>query len=136
MSGVFDRLTTRTLSPSTAFFSLNLIEKTEETVTFDVIFPPESANPMGMVQGGMMAAALDDATSVAMIDGYNGEKAPLSTDLHILFHRPLQLGPAHIRVQLIKFGRRSATCEGRLYDADQKLIATLMHSAQPVDRPN
>ena len=71
MSGVFDRLTTRTLSPSTAFFSLNLIEKTEETVTFDVIFPPESANPMGMVQGGMMAAALDDATSVAMIDGYN-----------------------------------------------------------------
>jgi acyl-coenzyme A thioesterase PaaI-like protein len=134
MSNVFTKLADFTLSPSTTFFSLTLTSKTAETVNFDLHFPEASANPMGLVQGGMITAALDDATSVAMIDGYHDEKAPLSTGLHTLFHRPLHLGPAHIVVNIIKLGRRSATSEGRLFNTNRQLVATLLHSAQPVDK--
>ena len=39
------------------------------------------------------------------------------------------------KVKIIKLGNRSATAEGRIYSTDNKLVATLLHSAQPVDRP-
>jgi uncharacterized protein (TIGR00369 family) len=90
-------------------------------------------NPMGFVQGGMISAALDDATSAAMISGYQEKKAPMTTDLHVLFHRPLAIGKATMKVSLIKLGARSATSEGRIFNPEGKLVATLMHTAQPVD---
>ena len=49
---------------------------------------------MGFVQGGMISAVLDDATSIAMISGYENNKAPMTTDLQVLFHRPLPLEDA------------------------------------------
>ena len=84
----------------------------------------------------MITAALDDATSAAMISGYEEKKAPMTTDLHVLFHRPLAVGPAKMKVKIIKLGRSSATSEGRIYNQEDKLVATLLHTAQPVDRPN
>jgi hypothetical protein len=42
-------------------------------------------------------------------------------------------GLGHIEVKIINLGRKSATSEGRLFDPNQKLIATLLHSAQPVE---
>ena len=89
---------------------------------------------MGFVQGGMIAAALDDATSAAMIAGYEKKKAPMTTDLHVLFHRPLAIGKATMKVNIIKLGKRSATSEGRILDLENKLVATLMHTAQPIDK--
>ena len=91
---------------------------------------------MGFVQGGMISAVLDDATSIAMISSYENKKAPLTTDLHVLFHRPLDVDEAKIEVSLIKLGNRSATSEGRIFNKSNKLAATLLHTAQPVDAPN
>ena len=80
-----------------------------------------------------ITTALDDATSAAMISGYQEKKAPMTTDLHVLFHRPLPVGKAIMEVKIIKLGSRSATSEGRMFNLDKKLVATLMHTAQPVD---
>ena len=33
----------------------------------------------------------------------------------------------------IKLGRKSSTSEGRIFNKDDKLVATLLHSAQPID---
>jgi acyl-coenzyme A thioesterase PaaI-like protein len=68
-----------------------------------------------------------------MISGYQEKKAPMTTDLHVLFHRPLAIGKATMKVSLIKLGARSATSEGRIFNPEGKLVATLMHTAQPVD---
>jgi hypothetical protein len=38
-----------------------------------------------------------------------------------------------MKVSLIKLGARSATSEGRIFNPEGKLVATLMHTAQPVD---
>ena len=86
-------------------------------------------NPRGFVQGGMITAALDQASSMAFIGKNNGIAAPLSTDLHTLFHRSLPLGEANITVKFIKIGRQIATMEARIFDRDEKLVATLMHTA-------
>ena len=120
---------------SMEFLSLKYIETKEEEMVFTCHFKRECSNPMGFVQGGMITAALDDATSAAMISGYEEKKAPMTTDLHVLFHRPLPLGSAKMRVKIIKLGRSSATSEGRIYNLENKLVATLLHTAQPVDSP-
>jgi len=69
-----------------------------------------------------------------MIAGYEKKKAPMTTDLHVLFHRPLAIGKATMKVNIIKLGKRSATSEGRILDLENKLVATLMHTAQPIDK--
>ena len=120
--------------PSMRFFNLKYESSEDDTVLFSCEFDQVCANPMGFVQGGMIAAALDDATSAAMIAGYEKKKAPMTTDLHVLFHRPLAIGKATMKVNIIKLGKRSATSEGRILDLENKLVATLMHTAQPIDK--
>ena len=115
------------------FFNLEFLEKIDDTFKIKVTFPPESTNPMNMVQGGMIAAAMDDATAMVIISAYEFKKGPLSTDLHVLFHRPVAVGDAVIEVRIIKLGQKLATVEGKLFNADNKLAATLLHSIQPSD---
>ena len=122
--------------PSMEFFNLKFESMKEDRIIFSCVFYNQCGNPMGFVQGGMISAALHDATSAAMISGYQEKKAPMTTDLHILFHRPLKIGKAMMEVKLIKLGKRSATSEGRIFSLEGKLVATLMHTAQPVDVSN
>ena len=77
--------------PSMEFFNMKYDFLKGEKIIFSCEFNEMCGNPMGFVQGGMISAALDDATSAAMISGYEEKKAPMTTDLHILFHRPLAL---------------------------------------------
>ena len=70
----------------------------------------------------MITAALDDATSAAMISGYDEKKAPMTTDLHVLFHRPLAVGPAKMKVKIIKLGRKSAHRKAMLANMASSLI--------------
>ena len=86
-------------------------------------------NPDGSVQGGMMTAMLDDVTSLLIIAETNGEKYPASTDLHTLHHRPMNQGKVKAKASIIKMGKRIATSKGEIYDGEQELIATLMHTS-------
>ena len=115
------------------FFNLEFLEQVEDVYKIKATFPPESTNPMNMVQGGMIAAAMDDATAMVIISAYEFKKGPLSTDLHVLFHRPVAVGEAVIEVRIIKLGQKLATVEGKLFNADNKLAATLLHTIQPSD---
>tara|TARA_B100000927_G_scaffold72821_1_gene57932 strand:+ start:2932 stop:3342 length:411 start_codon:yes stop_codon:yes gene_type:complete len=133
MEEILKKFNTKFLGPSMEFFRLKYEHTDGEKIFFSCEFNDMCGNPMGFVQGGMISAALDDATSAAMISGYEEKKAPMTTDLHVLFHRPLPLGKATMEVKLIKLGTRSATSEGRIYNIEGKLVATLMHTAQPVD---
>ena len=50
-----------------------------------------------------------------------------------MFHRPVAVGEAVIEVRIIKLGQKLATVEGKLFNADNKLAATLLHTIQPSD---
>ena len=118
------RFTKEFFGKSMEFLSLEYIESTDDEMIFSCKFKEECSNPMGSVQGGMITAALDDATSAAMISGYDEKKAPMTTDLHVLFHRPVPLGEATIEVKIIKLGKKLATVEGKLINSENKLAAT------------
>ena len=84
----------------------------------------------------MIDAALDEATSMTAYIAFKEEKLPLTTDHHVLFHRPMPLGKATMQTKIIKYGKTVTTIEGKLFDQNEKLVATMLHTALPTNIPN
>ena len=123
-------------SPSGKFLNFEFIKEENGIFFFEIIFPPETASPLNLVQGGMIDAALDEATSMTAYIAFKEEKLPLTTDHHVLFHRPMPLGKATVQTKIIKYGKTVTTIEGRLFDQNEKLVATMLHTALPTKIPN
>ncbi len=110
-------------------FNFKLVHYVAGSLELEGDFTEICLNPDGSVQGGMMTAMLDDVTSLLIIAETNGEKYPASTDLHTLHHRPMNQGKVKAKASIIKMGKRIATSKGEIYDGEQELIATLMHTS-------
>ena len=123
-------------SPSGKFLNFEFIKEKNGIFFFEIIFPPETASPLNLVQGGMIDAALDEATSMTAYIAFKEEKLPLTTDHHVLFHRPMSLGKATVQTKIIKYGKTVTTIEGKLFDQNKKLVATMLHTALPTSIPN
>ena len=123
-------------SPSGKFLNFKFMKEENGIFFFEIIFPPETASPLNLVQGGMIDAALDEATSMTAYITFKEEKLPLTTDHHVLFHRPMPLGKATIQTKIIKYGKTVTTIEGKLFDQNEKLVATMLHTALPTNIPN
>ena len=54
-------------SNAAKLFSLKFIKEAKEALVFSVIFPQASKNIYGGVQGGMISAALDEATFISIL---------------------------------------------------------------------
>jgi uncharacterized protein (TIGR00369 family) len=118
-----------------SFLSMDFIEQAEDRFLFKCFFPEETKNPFGFVQGGMTAAALDDATAVTVCMQLEGLKVPNSTDIHITYHRPVPLGEALIEVKVLKLGKQIVSVEGKLYTSCKRLAATMLHTAILLEAP-
>ena len=81
-------------------------------------------NPQGVVQGGFLAAMLDDAMGPAaftLLD--EGAFAP-TLELKVSFVRPARAGPLIADGNIVHQSRRFIRVEGRLTTEDGQLIAT------------
>ena len=123
-------------SRSGKLLNFEFIKEENAIFCFEIIFPPETASPLNLVQGGMIDAALDEATSMTAYIAFKEEKLPLTTDHHVLFHRPMSLGKATMQTKIIKYGKTVTTIEGKLFDQNEKLVATMLHTALPTNIPN
>lgn len=98
---------------------------------------PEFLNPAGIIQGGMLAAMLDDTLGPAVIVASKGTLYTSTIDLHTHFMRPVKLGPVTTEATVTKLGSKVAFTEGTLFDMDGKLCvrATSSASLGPVPSP-
>ena len=103
-----------TKSPSGKFLNFEFIK--EANGIFEIIFPSETASSLNLVQGRMIDAALDEATSMTAYIAFKEEIVPLTTDHHVLFHRSMPLGKATVQTKIIKYGKTVMTIEGKLFD--------------------
>ena len=111
------------------FFSIEFLEQKGEYFLFNCVFPEEAKNPLAFVQGGFISSALDDAKAVTVSMFTSGAKLPNSTDIHVTFHRPLSLGKAFMKTKVIKLGKTIASVEGKIYTNQNKLAASMLHTA-------
>ena len=82
-------------------------------------------NPIGAVHGGFAAALLDSALGCAVHTTLEAGTTYTTVELKINYVRPLRVGtgPVTCEGKVIQVGRRIATAEARLTDADGKLYA-------------
>lgn len=86
-------------------------------------------NPAGDVQGGFLAAMLDDTLGPALVATLDaGEWAP-TLDLHVQFMAPAAPGQLCGRGRVVRRGRDIAFLAGELRDAQEKIVAAATATA-------
>ena len=111
------------------FFQTKFLGVQNDIYNFELTFKSESLNPFKTVQGGMIASALDEVTSISVNIFTKDEFLPSSTDIHITFHRPLMPGKVLGTAKIVKVGKTIVSIEGRLYSSNGKVSATALHTA-------
>ena len=96
----------------------------------------EFLNPAGYIQGGFLAAMLDDVMGPAMFIKGEGKVFTPTIDMHLTFIAPASPGPIIGEGQVISAGQSIAFLEGRLMDAAGTLLARATATARlaPADR--
>jgi uncharacterized protein (TIGR00369 family) len=89
----------------------------------------EFANPSGFVQGGFLAAMLDDTLGPAAFAMSGGERMTTTINLHVHYVRPVSPGLVTTRAKVVNVGATIAFVEGELFDAHGRLCATAAASA-------
>ena len=111
------------------FFKTTFLGVEKGVYSYELIFSDECLNPFKTVQGGMIASALDEVTSISVNILTHDEYLPSSTDIHITFHRPLISGKVLGTAKIIQLGKTIVSIEGRLYSNTGKISATALHTA-------
>jgi uncharacterized protein (TIGR00369 family) len=119
--------------PPTAAATLGfeLVDVDPEAGTIEVAFTASDQflNPVGMVQGGFLAAMLDDTLGPALVATLGpGEFAP-TTDLHVQFLRPAGPGRLLGRGRVVRRGRDICFLAGELTDSEGSVVATATATA-------
>ena len=96
---------------------------------YELVFSKKCLNPFNTVQGGMIASAIDEITSISVNIFTKDEFLPSSTDIHITFHRPLFEGKIFGTAKIIKLGKQLVSIEGKLFSSSGKIAATGLHTA-------
>src|ERR1700742_2527794 len=111
--------------PAAVLLGWELIAVNPEAGTIEVAFnaSEQFLNPVGMIQGGFLAAMLDDTLGPALVAGLDpGDFAP-TTDLHVQFLRPARPGRLLGRGRVVRRGRDVGFLAGELVDKDGVVVA-------------
>lgn len=93
---------------------------------------PEFTNPAGFIQGGFLAAMLDDTMGPAMFVYSEGRLFTPTIEMHVSFLAPARPGPLYGEGQVVQAGKSIAFLEGKLMDLSGTLIARATASARLV----
>jgi len=85
---------------------------------------PEFGNPHGAIQGGFLAAMLDDVMGPALFTQLGAEQFAPTIEMRVNFMRPARPGPIIAVGHVVHRTRSLAFLEGTLSTEDGDLIAT------------
>lgn len=94
---------------------------------------PEFRNPAGFVQGGFLAAMLDDTMGPAVLMKSGGRVYTATIDLRVSYIAPAKIGSFVGEARVVQIGRTIAFAEAKLFDADGTLVATATTSARVIE---
>jgi uncharacterized protein (TIGR00369 family) len=81
-------------------------------------------NPAGVVQGGVLAAMLDETLSPALAAFLEQDEFPSTLEMKVNFVSPAKLGALFGEARVVSMGRTICFVEGKLSDAQGRLVAT------------
>jgi uncharacterized protein (TIGR00369 family) len=93
---------------------------------------PEFCNPAGFVQGGFLAAMLDDTMGPAVLVKSNGALYTATIDLQVRFLAPARIGLLTAEATAVQVGKTIGFIEAKLRDVDGVVVAMATASARLV----
>ena len=129
---VFDRFPK---PPCAELLGWTLLDMDEDAGTVRIGFTarPEFLNPAGFVQGGFLAAMLDDVMGPAALVMSDGWSFTSTIDMNVSFLAPAKAGPLIGEGSVIQLGRTIGYLQGELRDEAGTLIARATSTARLVD---
>jgi uncharacterized protein (TIGR00369 family) len=118
--------------PAAVLLGWELVAVDPDAGTIEVAFAAtdQFLNPAGVIQGGFVAAMLDDTLGPALVATLGpGQFAP-TTDLHVQFLRPARPGRLTGRGRVVRRGRDVAFLAGELIDESGQTVAVATATAQ------
>ena len=88
------------------------------------------ANPVGNVQGGFLAAMLDDTLGPALVATLPADQFAVTLDLNVSFLRPARPGPITGTGRVLHRGGSVAFLAGELRDEAGEVLATATATAR------
>jgi uncharacterized protein (TIGR00369 family) len=114
-------------------WKLVAIDPQAGTIEVEFLARTEFTNPSGFVQGGLVAAMLDDTLGPAAFAMSGGKRMTTTIDLHLHYLRPVRPGRVTAQARVVNLGATIAFLAGELFDADGRLTATATASAVLTD---
>jgi len=93
---------------------------------------PEFCNASGNVQGGILAAMLDDAMGPAVLITTNAKTMPTTIDMHVSYLAPARPGPLIGEAMVVQLGKTVGFVEARLVDEMGLIVARATASVRLV----
>lgn len=105
------------------------------SLVLDVPLFPRYAGPTGMVQGGIIAAAFDDAYGPLAYLTAGAFAVTVTLDLSFVRPLPVSAGRMEVEVRVVERTRRLVFLEGSARNPEGKLVATSRTEMMVVDEP-
>src|ERR1044072_472674 len=123
--------------PAAETLGWELIREDPAAGTVEIAFHPGEAflNPRGTVQGGFVAAMLDDTMGPALVSKNDGACVPATIDMNVTFLRAVRPGRVIGKGRVVSQGKTIAFLEGELFDTEVSLLARATSSARIVELP-
>jgi uncharacterized protein (TIGR00369 family) len=113
-------------APAAKLLGWKVLEATPDSGRIRVQYdaPSSLANPLGTVQGGFVAAMLDDTLGPSLATTLEKNEFGVTIELKTNFVRPAKPGILVGEGRVVHRGSSIAFVEGTLVDADGQLVAT------------
>ena len=110
---------------------LTSVDQAKMTARFEFEARQDFANPTGAIQGGFIAAMLDEAMSTTAIIASNVTMNAPTLEMKVSFLRPLFVGKASAEARILKWGRSTCFIEAELFDPEGQLVAKASATQAP-----
>lgn len=111
---------------------LAALSQDEQWVRMEFDVPQMFANPTGAVQGGFIAAMMDEAMSTAVIIASNVTMTAPTLEMKTSYLKRLMPGPASVTARILKLGKSAAFMEADCFDDKGELVARATATAIPM----
>lgn len=120
--------------PTGILFGMKVLEVDQDAGSVRQSFEIDGrfCNPRGTVQGGIVAALLDDAAAFAGIVALGEPGFIASLELKVSYLSAAMPGTLFAEGRCVKMGRSACFLEADLMDGDGKIIAKLTSTAIPM----
>ena len=111
--------------PAAEVLGWELVSIDPDAGTIEVAFTAtdQFLNPVGVIQGGFLAAMLDDTMGPALVATLGPGRFAPTADLHVQFLRPARPGRLTGRGRVVRRGKDVAFLAGELLDESGQIVA-------------